>query len=68
MIGSTLVGTLASVVCLLFLEPLTGEAALGFVYNNFMYFGGASRMPSNDPRASIPLQCPPHCAGPCGSS
>ena len=38
-IAQTLVGTMASVTCLLFLEPLTGDAALDCVYNNFMYFG-----------------------------
>jgi len=35
----TLIGVMASVTCLLFLEPLTGDAALDCVYNNFMYFG-----------------------------
>jgi len=38
-IALTLIGTLASVTCLLFLEPLTGDAALDMVFNNFMYFG-----------------------------
>ena len=35
----TLIGVMASVTCLLFLEPLTGDAVLDCVYNNFMYFG-----------------------------
>ena len=36
-IALTLIGTMASVTCLLFLEPLTGDAALDCVYNKCVH-------------------------------
>jgi len=38
-IALTMVGTIASIVCLLYIEPLNSKAALQCVYDNFMYFG-----------------------------
>jgi len=38
-IALTMVGTVASIICLLYIEPLNSKAALQCVYDNFMYFG-----------------------------
>jgi len=38
-VALTLIGTVASIICLLYIEPLNPSAAQRLVFDNFMYFG-----------------------------